>query len=370
LNGRFKNARIALMQTMEPANGNKESKLIGTGEGEVPLARVPFQKIEMRTMNSDMSSIAQNGGGSPTPYVPGNTSPAAAPQSAPMQQNSSFNIADISSPQGAPQVQTTPGMTGGSVPQGNGGNKNLFIWLMIGLAVLIVAAAAYFFLLPALKNMNADVALEEQQKAAENVVPEVTPEVPAVENPETVDVHASFLKSPADLTSEIRPELFTIAGIKSAIQPTSTTVPLFKELVVKTGDNKTLSFAGFTGIFFPTFFTPQQTINFENDFTFVSYTNKAGTWLGFAAKLKDSSDIAFVQSQLNGFQAEPTIKDFYLSSPGNQLNWKDGKVANRAASVLEFSTRGTEFVYVWFDRYLIVSTSLEGAAETAKRIGF
>lgn len=364
MNGHFEHARMDLMQTIEPANGNKESKLIGTGEGESPLARVPFQKIEMRTMNSDMSSIAQNGGGAPSPYTPGNTSPTAVPQ-----QNSSFNIADISSPQNSTQTQNTSPMSGG-MPQGDGGNKKLFVWFMIGLAVLIVAVAAYFFLLPALKNMNADVELEEQQIAKENATPETTPEVPAIVGPETVDVHASFLKNPADLTSEIRPEIFSIAGIKSAIQPTSTTVPLFKELVVKTSDNKTLSFAGFTSIFFPTFFTPQQTINFENDFTFVSYTNKTGTWLGFATKLKDSSDIAFVQREMNAFQKESTIKDFYLSAPGNQLNWKDGKVANRAASVLEFSTRGTEFVYVWFDRYFIASTNLEGAAEIAKRIGF
>ncbi len=353
---------------MEPdrQNGKKESKLIGTGEGESPLASVPFQKIEMRTMQSDMSSIAQSGGGNPAPYSPGATpSASSAPQGiAP----GSFNVADMSTGGTPPTIPQTPTPPSYPSPSGNG-NKHLFMWLMIGLAILIIAAAAYFFLIPFLQNPTGELpAVTETQETTE-----VTEEEPATtqENlPETLEIHASFFKTPADLTSEVKPESFTAAGVKAAIQPASTTVALFKELVIKTPENKPVTFSTFSKLFFPTFFTSDRTLNFQDDFTFVSYTNKSGTWLGFVAKLKDSSDMAFVQSEMNAFQSEPAIKDFYLTDPGTQLSWKDGKIGSRAASVLEFSTRGQEFAYVWFDRYLIVSSNLEGAAQIAKHLGY
>lgn len=345
-----------------PNTNNKESKLIGTGEGESPLAQVPFQKVEMRTMNSDTSSIAQSGGGAPSSYAPG---PSAAPKNPGTPQGGSFNISDMSAPTSPsfvpPQSPGTPSM--GTMPSGNGGKK-MFLWIMIGLAILIILAAGFFFLYPAIKD-----SIKEAEPAP--VVEETIPveEVVVETLPETLEVHASFLKSPADITSEIKPSEFTAVGIRNSIQPTSTTAPLFKELIVKIGDNKPIAWGAFTGMFFPTFFTTDRLLNFESDFTFFSYTNKSGTWLGAIAKLKDSSDIGFVTQEMMEFKTEPNLKDFYLMDPGTQLTWKDGKLGTKPASILEFSTRGTEFAYAWSGRYLIITSNLEAGAEAIKRLG-
>lgn len=353
---------------------NKGSNLIGTGEGESPLAKVPFQKIDMRTMESDMSSIKASGGGNPTPYAPTNTAPAPrSTQSTPFPATGAptFNVADMSAPDnsGISGISGTP-PSGGMPPVGPKNNK-MFLWIIIGIVVLGLIAAAYFFLLPGLKGVGEvknEILPTEQTSPAEEVAP--VEEITSTETPETIAVHASYFKTPADVVSEIQPQLFSSEGVKILIQPTSTTVPLLKELVIKTSSNQPISFGSFTGLFFPTFFTPNITLNFEQDFTFVSYANKSGTWLAFVTKLKDSSDMSFVQSELNRFQNDPGIIGFYLSNPGSALSWKDGKIAGKPASVMEFSTRGVEFAYVWVDRYLIVTTNLDAAAAIMKRLSY
>lgn len=366
----------------------KGSNLIGTGEGESPLAKVPFQKIDMRTMESDMSSIKASGGGAPAPYAP--TSPSInrseskntgsfTPQSESNTPSftsatggaSTFNIADMSTPSFGGAGTPPPPPSSPVMPPlpSHKGNK-AFLLTIIGVVILGLIAAAYFFLLPGLKSVN-EIKEEmptTQEKTEEEV--QIQQGGAGILIPETIAVHASFFKTPADVVSELQPELFSAEGIKTLIQPTSTTVPLLKELFIKTPENQPISFRSFAGLFFPTFFTPDVTLNFESDFTFVSYANKSGTWLAFIIKLKDSADIGFVQSEMNRFQADPGITGFYLSDPGSALSWKDGKLGGRPASVLEFSTRGIEFAYTWFDRYLIVTTNLEGGVEAAKRLGF
>ena len=379
-----------MIQQNNPNEGeNKESKTTGMEGAEKAPDKFPFQKVEMRTMNSDESSIKSSGGGAPSPYTPSGQGNVPKPQNTPSyggsqfqkippkapnypqgentsQRGPSFNTTDMSTPESSPTQNT---QMSDSPKKGSG---KLFFWIIIGIVVLFIAAAIYFFLIPALQGMKE--IKEETTETTEQVVVETpkpqTNEMGNVVTPQTIAVHATFLKSPADITSEIRPVAFSAMGVKSAIQPTSTTVPLFKELIIKTDDNKPISLNTFSSMFFPTFFTSEMILNFESDFTFTSYTNEDGTWLGLALKLKDSSDISFVQSEMNKFQSEPGIKDFYLSNPGNQLEWKDGKINGKAASVLEFSIRGIEFTYVWFDRYLVISSNLKSAGEIGKRLGF
>lgn len=52
--------------------------------------------------------------------------------------------------------------------------------------------------------------------------------------------------------------------------------------------------------------------------------------------MKASSDSNFAQNDFKAFQTEGNLKDFYLSDPGSQLQWKAGKVAGKNASILEF----------------------------------
>ena len=355
----------------------KESKFIGTGEGESPLANVPFKKIDMRTMESDMSSVKSSGGGAPAPYAPGASGqPQTSPQSssnAPQvpQGMATFNVADMSAPTsgGMPPVGGSPAVQRAE-PSTPHGNNKAFLWAIIGIVILGLLAAGYFFLLPGLRGVGE--LKEEASPAAEAPAVEET-ESPAPSigtEPETVAVHASFFKTPADVVAELQPQLWSSTGVKALIQPASTSVPLLKELVLKTSGNQPIAFGSFTEMFFPSFFSKSMLLNFQSDFTFVSYANKTGTWLGFVARLKDSADIAAVQREMNAFQSEAGIKDFYLSDPGSALSWKDGKIGGKPASVMEFSTRGIEFSYVWFDRYLIVSSNMEGAAEIVKRLGF
>lgn len=356
-------------QQNPPTNGEqKQSNLIGTGEGESPLAQIPYQKIDMRTMQSDMSSIKENGGGTPAAYTPG-TAPVGQPQTT--TPPSSFSISDMSTP------QTAPASSAPQQPATPPKNKKVFVWTILGLAVLIILAAGYFFLLPGLKGLSGNenqqpvVPVESIPQPAPTSTPAETPANPDLSGIETIDVHASFLKTVADVvTSEIQPKTFTAAGIKNEIQATTTTTPLVKEYIVKTNENKPISLFSFGSLFFPNFFSNDMVLDFESDYTFVTYTNTKGTWPVLVAKVKPTSDLATIKAKTGVLEKETTIKDFYFVDPGTQLDWKVGRIGTRSAAVLEFSTRGMEFSYGWFDRYLIISSNLEAAANVAKRLGF
>lgn len=317
-------------------NNESEKKNIPTENGGITpqTDKVPFQKVDIRTMSSDISSISQTGGGTPLAHDSSVTNPSELKNAAPS----------------------------GGIAQNKDKSSHLFLWLIVILTVLIVGTAVYF-LIPSFYSMKNTATNNIPQEQPAVVIPS-KPEIP-----EVIEVHVSFLKGPADITSEIKPEIFSVEGLKSVIQNTSTTVPIFKELIIKK-ENKPITLGTFTSLFFPNSFTPEQLLNFENDFTTISYTNAAGTWLGFVARLKDSADIEFMKKEIKNIENESAIENFYLSSPGNKLSWKTGALGKYQASILEFSTRNIEFTYVLIDRNLIVASNLEAAKEIIKRLGF
>jgi hypothetical protein len=178
------------------------------------------------------------------------------------------------------------------------------------------------------------------------------------------------LKTRADLVFDAKLSAFSLEDLKKQISFETTSVPLFKEVVWKTQENKPLSFTQVASMIFPTFFTAEKVTNFNDDFTLFSYSNSKGTWLGFIIKLKDGVDIGKIQDGMSVLQKDVGLKNIFLSDPGTMSPWKDGKVRNKPTSLASFSLSGATISYTWFDRYLLVSSNLDGAEEAGKRLGY
>lgn len=380
-----------------PANQSFDPMQIGMGEGEAPLAK-PSEKMDMRTMASDIASMQETGGGMPRPYTPQATpqktptaqtvpAPKAAPVSPPNMAAKDFAASPV-----MPSSVPTPGPVPENAPSSK---KGLFVGLLVFVLVVGIAAAGYFFIYPMFNKVTPPAA---PSVPAENPAPAVTP--PAVAEPLatgtptstvpgasssaplvvapsstpssvlTIELHSSFFKNPADLVFDTKLSSFGIADLKAPLTFSPTSVPLMREIVWKTQDNKPLSFAQVAGTFFPSFFTPQFTDSFQPDVTMFSYTNGSGTWLGFVAKLKDGVTLGPVQTAMSGLQKSPDLAGFYLADPGTKGVWKDAKILNHPASVIPFSVSGATFGYVWFDRYLVVTSNLDAATEAAHRLGY
>lgn len=375
--------------------------VIGTGEGESPLMKQGSsnEKTEVRTMQSDAASIQQTGGGAPQPYTPG-----AEPKG-------------ISTPPEKKGNVTPPGMamkdvgTPPPTPPSNGGDtqhgfakgpempkkkgRGPFVAIIVFIVIVGLAAIGYFFVYPlfAKPAVNQPVTTPNEQTPPTNEqtltnVPEIpaatstaptstepvatstTPNDAASSTVSTIEVHASFFKTPADLVFDTKLTAFGVEDLTKPLSFSPTSVPLLREIVWKTENNKPLSFGQVASTFLPTFFTSSVTESFQPDLTMFSYTDDSGTWLGFVAKLKDGVQQGPVQDSMSGMQHDPDLAKLFLEDPGSMGAWKDGSILNHPASEVSFSKSGATLSYAWFDRYLLVSTNLAAAKEAATRLGY
>lgn len=369
---------------------NSGSNTLGTGEGEIPLAESPLSKVDVRTMASDISSMKESGGSVTQPYSPKPVEPNIAQKQEPVstssanQSKSATAGKETFAPQDIGMPITTPSPTtasfGGTLKQGTN-KKTLFIILLSTIIFVGLAAAAYFFIYPALFPKNGMDEITPPVPPVEEVVPppapEETPVVPppapeptTEEKPTTIELHASFLKNPADLVYDIKLSPFSLETLSKAVPFESTSVPLFKEIVMKSNDNKPIAFASVAPLFAKTFFTPEVIQYFKDDVTVFSYTNNKGTWLGLITKLNDPTSQGTVQDLMGNLQKDPDLKNFFLTDPGTAGEWKDGSVLGKPTSQVSFSLPSSTLSYTWFDAHLLISTNLDGAKEAAKRLGY
>jgi len=371
-----------------PQNQNADttrSQFLGTGEGEIPLAKMPSDKIDVRTMASDAMSMQETGGGMPRPYTPQTQATAPKEPTAPSKPipspQSPINLADQMMGGITQMNQQAPTMA--PQPIKKSGGRGLFWTLLIVIVVLGLIAIGYFFVYPQFIKSGAEktpAVVNQSVTPSEEVAtippapqietPTTTPPVAPPQSVSTVDVHASFFKTKADLVFDARLLAFTLDDLKKPIAFETTSVPLFKEVVWKTQENKPLSFSQVASLLFPDFFTTEKVSNFQDDFTLFSYSNTKGTWLGFVTKLRDGVDVGIIQKGMNTLQQDAGIKNIFISDPGTMSPWKDGKVRNKPTSLAPFSLQGATISYTWFDKYLLVSSNLEAAEEAAKRLGY
>ncbi len=361
---------------------------IGDGEGEVPLAKQPTEKIDVRTMSSDIASMQETGGNMPHAYNPSTTGinnnrvDAGGPSFSPQNINDGFETTNAVSSTPNTNIPKIPPVTAKSTPQtpewGEGSKpakkkKSAFGWILAIIIIAGILAIGYFFVLPMLSEESpADI----NQELNNEIVPvnnepiETVPEV--IEPPigSTLEIHSSLLQSPADLVFDVPLPGFSYADMKSALTFTSTSLPVFKEVVFKTNSNKPMAFSYILNSFFPSFFTNEITNKFESDGTIFAYTNTAGTWLGFIAKFKDTGDISAMQNEMATLQSSPDLINAFLSDPGTIGAWEDGKIAGKPASLVRFSNTGAVFGYAWFDKYLLIGSNIDGSNEAAKRLGY
>lgn len=379
--------------------------MIGTGEGESPLAKPQnsAEKVDLRTLASDAASIEQSGGGVPVPYTP-NIPPASGSKAAERKPDQvtppGVAAGDIGFTPPVP-----PSTDGGGAPSAKGpdvpkkkGSKSPFVAILVFIVIAGLAAVGYFFVYPLFLNSSSSPdasspnpestaaapapASEEPQSApvipaatsgaATSAETQVSANEPtsASDSISTIEVHSSFFKTPADIVFDTKLSSFGVSDLLRPLSFNPTSVPLLREIVWKTEENKSIAFGQAAATLLPDFFSPSVTNSFQPDFTMFSYTNSSGTWLGFIAKLKDGIDQSPVQNAMSRLQHDPNLKNLFLEDPGTMGVWKDGKVLGRASSEVSFAKSGATISYTWFDRYLLVSTNLDAAKEAGTRLGY
>lgn len=260
--------------------------------------------------------------------------------------------------------------------------RGIFLGILSFFVVVGLAAVGYFFIYPMFAGTPAEPVVTAPLPATE--VPPVPPlEEPPVVAPEPpvippvpaeviagIDTHTSLFTIPADIHMEATLALVSVDGLRAALPFDRATVPLFREVTIKTAEGKVITFGELAKRLVPGFFTPELLGSFADDATYLTYAATDGTWFGFAVPLKSGANLGAVQGKMSALQHDPDNKNFFLADPGAEGVWRDGSIKGHPASLVDFATPGATLGYAWLGRTLLLSTNAAAGEETARRLGF
>ncbi len=384
-------------------NWSGQNPVIGTGEGEVPLAKPPIADMTMRTMGSDISSMRASGGGEPRPYAPKEVSysaPAAPMPSAPQMPAAPQMQQSYTAPSASPQMSfgnvAPVNVMAQAAPAKSG--SALFIILAAIITSVGLGAVGYFFVYPQFATPAAPAVTEQPAAptpgtespatttepatttaaATEPLPPTppaqgtstapVAPATPAAPELPTVSAHVSLLTTAADFSAEATLGSVTLDAVKSALTSNPVEVPVLKEVTFKNDTGKVYAFAAIAPLVMPTTLSSTTLALFAPDASFITYTDKTGSWPAIVLQLASGADANAAKTAMAAIEKNNEYASLFIVNPGTATTWKDGKVANVAARYIAYSQKNVAFSYTWLGTKLVISSSYAGAQETAKRI--
>lgn len=361
---------------------------IGTGNyhpsDTVVTAAPPPAEVKIRTMRSDLESMAKSGGGLPrfqTVKVPGLSSQVTA------------------------QTVVMPGEVG-AIP-GPQSNKTLII-LAVVVGLIVVAAAGWFgysYLTAdhsAAPNPQAPAAPSSTQTQSNSALaPTTTPVVALaqVQTPSSASTttasspasaalftHVSVFKIPADQTlaisfsagaaqsaSDLESYSQKITSLVATAKPSAT----FLEIDAKNTQDKDASINDlFSAASAPVLSSQILAADFKPDATFFVYRDKNGLWPGYVLQVAPLAGEAgkTLQNNAQAIEQSEVIPGLFLANPGTPSpnGFSSSTIAGLPVRILSFTggTVPSTFVYGWANnnQYLILSTSPAGFADAVKHL--
>jgi len=257
------------------------------------------------------------------------------------------------------------------------------ILLVIGFIVLLIVAGfvLYYFVYP--------LVVQEKKTSLQQIETSKSPQEGALLRPQEVSRqaesiipsfgHSSFFRSasPEKLVLRLEGPAARASDLRTYTQKTTdlllgarTTSTLF-EIEVQNTDGTPAAFVGFLqaidgGVLDPQFFAT----NFEPDFTYFIYKDKQGYWPGYMLALKPGQNWLFLKSDVAKLEESPKLENLFMTSPGKKTGeaFQDGTIEKQPVRALVFDSPGGVFIYGWFRGYFIMSTSNEGLKQALSRI--
>lgn len=338
-----------------------------TKAGSAPSAPPPPSEVKVRTMRSDLDSMARSGGGLP--------------------RFENVKIENLSIGKAAPpQGAAAPGPAAAPEP------KSGLMMLLAAAAILAVLGAGAFFVYRVYlggslgsARPSGPVAGGRDGRTAGGAPVTPPAAASAVPAPAAPFSHASFFKKPADQTFALAPssansassatDLATFNQKLSAILARAGKTSTMIEIAMQKADGSGVA-AGdvLSQANIPLLDPALLSAHFVPDETFFVYRDAAGgQWPGVVLSLKPGENWLFVKNDVAKLESSPAaIANFFLTNAGTPSpdGFADGAVSSTPVRVLPFltPTSSAYFAYGWDKAYLILSTSQRGFAEAAARL--
>ena len=297
----------------------------------------PPSEVIIRTMDSDLKSMALSGGSFPT----------------------SQRIT----------VPTMQGQTGKALT----GSGYLFkVFLAVG--IVLVIAAVFYFAFPLFIHEN-------NNNSSGGEVATTTPTLPVVPPSVTIPnfIHQSFFRKAADQVIPLKLAYLAVAvgdlktysqKLSGVLPPGRTATPVLFEIAMNKEDGMALAVSQFFNAAGMKFLDADfLAANFNFDFTAFVYKAKDEFWPGLILQPQSSKNLVLLKSEVLKLESNSDIETLFLTNPGERLGeFADTSMSGQLARFLQFKNPTANFIYGWFHGYLIISTSLDGLKEAVNRL--
>jgi len=296
----------------------------------------PPQEVKVRTLKSDLESMAKSGGG-------------------------------------LPQFQSVPVSLSASTGGEEQSKRRIRTFFVVAAIAAVVAAAAVVYLAYRPFSDGGEIAGDgfSEQAAA---VP-----APAPEQIEFVGfVHVSLLRLPADTML-----VFAVPAVAENVFELQTFSQRFRGFLAEAGpegdflevrmqssDGRDLAAHELLDLLGALVLPPEFFLtHFNPDPTFFVWRDGEALWPGIILKLGLTENWLFLRDEVAGLERSAKVANLFLRSPGvpSSDGFQDVIVNGQPARKLEFSS-GASLVYGWFRGHLILSTSEEGLKEALARL--
>lgn len=326
---------------------------------EMPKVSAPPIEVGIRTMASDIASMAESGGGPPQPQN------VSLP---------SFKSEDRTESITPPAEKATPEHEE-EIP-----HSPILKYFVLGVFMLLAAAAlffgSYYVLYPLLSGQKSPAPPVARPATSSTAAVQPVPAKPSFE-------HRSFFKQAVDGTFALAISSSS-AGFQAVDQQLRqslarfTSNSTFFEIVPQSPDGQPLAANDFlSSIGANILSTDFIASSFNQDFTAFLYKNKsglpnrqAGLWPGCILRLKGNQTPFFFQSDVSKIEnASASLQNLFLMSPGSPIGgFHDALISGQPIRILNFSNASSVLAYGWFfNKYLIISTSLDGLKQAIQR---
>lgn len=323
---------------------------------ETPSAPPPPAEVKIRTMRSDLESMARSGGGMPqfqNIAVPG---------------LSLGNGAQGKNAVAAAAVRTA------AAPKRNGLVVTLVVIAVLA-AVALVGYAAYQIFFAGGGNNETTTGTAAAPVAPAPVAP--TPITPA----SSAFIHASLFKEPADQAlilvlsangvamsaADLQTFDQKLTALLAGAEKTASVI----EVNVETVDRHGVSAHDLLAAMNAPILSDQALAHFNPDATFFIYQDKNGFWPGIVLSLNVGDNWLYAEKDVAQLESSPDVANFFLTNIGAPAGgFVDGTVSSTAVRVLQFVnvTPPAYFLYGWDNPYLILSASEDGFAAALARL--
>lgn len=340
---------VETVPSAAPASVPPAGEAASTAPERVPEPPSVAQDINIRTMESDMSSLKETGGAG----VVGQSFTVFSGAQKQQSQEEAFSPESLSGTEKAFEPQTTEAPAKEDMdPERKRRKMRILMWVII--FVIAGTVAGYFFVGPL-------VAPGEE-------APEVIPEDEPIEEPVTpAFTHTTFFATAPDTTTPVTLPSVSASDIRTAVagaKLADATAGTMQE-VVFSANGTNVDAQNALSVLLPESDISFISTGFDKDMTAFVYYDENGAWPGYIFKVVNAADPVVrgqIQQMIEG--TESTV-NFFAEDPGAPKGgFKDGNVIE-GARYRVYTQTGAGLNYGWKGDHLIVSTSYNGIKEAA-----